>query len=91
LIEPQRVDFEVACAREHAFATWGERFAQWWPTGHTSTGATDSEIVFEPPSAGAPSSERPRATKSISAKSRSGSRPGGSGTSGTSADRMRAL
>ena len=48
MIEPLRVDFEVACPREHAFATWGERFAQWWPADHTTTGATSSEIVFEP-------------------------------------------
>jgi uncharacterized protein YndB with AHSA1/START domain len=48
VIEPLRLDFTVACSPEHAFATWGERFAQWWPPDHTATGANDSKVVLEP-------------------------------------------
>jgi hypothetical protein len=45
--EPLRVDLDLACPAEHAFATWTERFAQWWPLGHTVSG-DPAAIVLEP-------------------------------------------
>jgi len=47
LIDPLRVEVELACPPDHAFATWTERFGQWWPPGHTVTG-DPAEIVLEP-------------------------------------------
>jgi hypothetical protein len=48
VIQPLRLDFAVACSPDHAFSTWGERFAQWWPSDHTATGAADSVVVLKP-------------------------------------------
>jgi hypothetical protein len=31
MIEPLRLSFEVGCDPQHAFATWTERAASWWP------------------------------------------------------------
>ena len=42
-----RVTFDVACAPDHAFATWTERIATWWPRDHTISGAPDA-ITIEP-------------------------------------------
>jgi uncharacterized protein YndB with AHSA1/START domain len=47
VIEPLRVEVDLACAPEHAFATWTERFAAWWPRGHSVTG-DPAAIVLEP-------------------------------------------
>ena len=47
MIEPLRMDIELACPQEHAFATWTEHFARWWPPGHTVTG-NPAAIVLEP-------------------------------------------
>jgi hypothetical protein len=46
--EPLRLSFTVACAPEHAFATWAHRTSLWWPAGHTVTGEQGLEIVLEP-------------------------------------------
>jgi uncharacterized protein YndB with AHSA1/START domain len=46
--EPLRLDFHVACSPEHAFATWGERFALWWPRSHNASGEADARVVLEP-------------------------------------------
>jgi uncharacterized protein YndB with AHSA1/START domain len=37
VIEPLLVELEVGCGVEHAFATWTQRFASWWPRGHSVT------------------------------------------------------
>jgi uncharacterized protein YndB with AHSA1/START domain len=47
VIEPLRVDVDLACPADHAFTTWTERFAQWWPPGHTVSG-DPAAIVLEP-------------------------------------------
>ena len=47
MIEPLRVDLEIACAPEHAFATWTERFGLWWPASHTVSG-DPAAVVLEP-------------------------------------------
>jgi len=48
LIDPLRLSFHVACAREDAFATWSERFSDWWPRNHTATGEPGSDVFLEP-------------------------------------------
>ena len=47
MIEPLRVDVEIDCPPEHVFATWTERFGQWWPRGHTVSG-DPAAVVLEP-------------------------------------------
>ena len=47
MIEPLRIELDLACSAEQAFRTWTERFATWWPRGHTVSGDPD-EIVLEP-------------------------------------------
>lgn len=47
MIEPLRIDVELDCPPEHAFATWTERFAQWWPPSHTVSGDPEA-VVLEP-------------------------------------------
>ena len=47
MIEPLRLDIDLACAQEHAFETWTEQFARWWPRSHTVTG-DPAAIVLEP-------------------------------------------
>ncbi len=44
--EPLRFAFEVACPKDHAFATWTERMGTWWPADHTVSGAPEA-VVFE--------------------------------------------
>ena len=46
-MEPLRVHVDLACPPDHAFATWTERFGQWWPRGHTVSG-DPAEVVLEP-------------------------------------------
>lgn len=48
MIEPIRLEFEVACPVEHAFATWTQRTSTWWPASHTVSVADDLQITFEP-------------------------------------------
>jgi hypothetical protein len=48
MIEPVRLDFEVACPPEHAFEVWTTRIATWWPTDHTVSGDADLDVVLEP-------------------------------------------
>jgi uncharacterized protein YndB with AHSA1/START domain len=45
-MEPLRVDTDLACTPEHAFATWTGRFGTWWPLSHTVTG-DPAAIVLE--------------------------------------------
>jgi uncharacterized protein YndB with AHSA1/START domain len=46
MTEPLHFSFEVRCAPDHAFATWTEQIARWWPADHTISGAP-ATIVFE--------------------------------------------
>jgi uncharacterized protein YndB with AHSA1/START domain len=46
-LEPLRVDVELACPADHAFAVWTGRFDQWWPRGHTVSG-DPTDVVLEP-------------------------------------------
>lgn len=45
--EPLRVEVDLACPVEHAFATWTTRFGDWWPRGHTVSGDPEA-VVLEP-------------------------------------------
>lgn len=47
MIEPLRVELELACSPEHAFRTWTERFGTWWPPGHSVSG-DPAAVVLEP-------------------------------------------
>ena len=47
MIEPLVLELDLACPQAHAFATWTERFGQWWPTSHTVSGSP-SAVVLEP-------------------------------------------
>ena len=44
---PLEVSVELDCPAGHAFATWTESFALWWPHSHTVT-ATPDTVVLEP-------------------------------------------
>jgi uncharacterized protein YndB with AHSA1/START domain len=46
-IPPLVVQFTVAASSDHAFRTWVDRPAMWWPPSHTLSGDPTS-IVFEP-------------------------------------------
>ena len=47
MIEPIHLAFEVDCPVDHAFDVWTTRIAQWWPTDHTVSAATDLTVVLE--------------------------------------------
>jgi uncharacterized protein YndB with AHSA1/START domain len=46
-IEPLRLAFGVRCSPEHAFMTWTERIAAWWPADHTASGEPNLHVVLE--------------------------------------------
>jgi uncharacterized protein YndB with AHSA1/START domain len=46
-IEPLRLAFEVDCSPEHAFTTWTERIASWWPSDHTVSGEEHLVVMLE--------------------------------------------
>jgi len=52
VIEPIRLDFEVACPPDRAFAVWTEEIDRWWPADHTVSGADDLTVVLEPRAGG---------------------------------------
>jgi Activator of Hsp90 ATPase homolog 1-like protein len=52
MIEPLRVTLDLACSRDHAFATWVERFDQWWPRSHTTSGDPAATVHLEPRTGG---------------------------------------
>jgi uncharacterized protein YndB with AHSA1/START domain len=52
VIEPLRVNLLVECRPEHAFRTWTERTAAWWPPAHTVSHDPRASIVFEPRAGG---------------------------------------
>lgn len=47
-MEPIVVEFEVRAAPDHAFATWTEKCALWWPRSHCMSQADGFDVVFEP-------------------------------------------
>lgn len=47
-IEPLTYSFELGCTAEHAFRTWTERIASWWPADHTVSGERGTTVVLEP-------------------------------------------
>jgi hypothetical protein len=47
MIEPLRLQVDVDCDVEHAFATWTERFSSWWPRAHSVSG-DPAAVVLEP-------------------------------------------
>jgi Activator of Hsp90 ATPase homolog 1-like protein len=48
MIDPLRIRLDLDCSAEHAFRTWTEDFARWWPRSHTVAGDNTVDIVFEP-------------------------------------------
>ena len=47
MIEPIRLEFEVACPADHAFETWTAQIGRWWPVDHTVTAEADLTVVLE--------------------------------------------
>lgn len=45
--DPLRIEFDVACSVEHAFAVWTSGISTWWPSDHTVSGAPDLQIILE--------------------------------------------
>ncbi len=45
---PIVIEFEVACAADHAFETWTTRISSWWPRGHTVSKDPCASIEIEP-------------------------------------------
>jgi uncharacterized protein YndB with AHSA1/START domain len=48
MTEPLLLEFELRCSAAHAFATWTDRFGQWWPAGHTTSGDSAASVHLEP-------------------------------------------
>lgn len=48
MIDPIVLEFEVSAPIDHAFATWTERCALWWPRSHSMSQAEGFDVVFEP-------------------------------------------
>ncbi len=48
MIEPLRIEFDVACPPEQAFDLWTAKTSVWWPTSHTVSARPGVEIVIEP-------------------------------------------
>jgi uncharacterized protein YndB with AHSA1/START domain len=49
--DPLVIEFEVGVSPQHAFETWTQRCATWWPPSHTVSG-DPAAITFEPYSNG---------------------------------------
>lgn len=47
MIEPIRLEFEVACPVDRAFEVWTDRIATWWPKDHTVSAEEDLVVVLE--------------------------------------------
>lgn len=47
MIDPIRIEFDVACTPEHAFDTWTTRIGDWWPSSHSVSGLPEIEVVLE--------------------------------------------
>jgi uncharacterized protein YndB with AHSA1/START domain len=48
MLEPLQLSFEVECSAAHAFDTWTNRIATWWPRSHTVSAEPDAQITLEP-------------------------------------------
>lgn len=51
-MDPIVLEFEVRVSPEHAFKTWTESCASWWPRSHCMSQADDFDVVFEPRAGG---------------------------------------
>jgi uncharacterized protein YndB with AHSA1/START domain len=51
-LAPLELRFTVACAPDHAFATWAERTSLWWPHGHSVSAEPGLTVTFEPRAGG---------------------------------------
>ncbi|TAL11074.1 MAG: hypothetical protein EPO00_03925 [Chloroflexota bacterium] len=47
MIEPIRLQFEVACPVDRAFEVWTDRIATWWPKDHTVSAEDGRVVVLE--------------------------------------------
>ena len=47
VIEPIRLEFDVACPPARAFEVWTGRISDWWPADHTVSGEADLSVVLE--------------------------------------------
>lgn len=47
-MDPIVIEFEVRATPEHAFGTWTEQCALWWPPSHCMSQADGFDVVFEP-------------------------------------------
>ncbi|MEO8469071.1 MAG: SRPBCC family protein [Chloroflexota bacterium] len=47
MIEPIRLEFEVACPVDRAFEVWTGQIATWWPKDHTVSSEVDLVVVLE--------------------------------------------
>jgi len=48
VIDPIRIEFDVACPVERAFEVWSTRIDTWWPADHTVSAEDDLTVVLEP-------------------------------------------
>ena len=47
MTDPLKIEFDVGCSAEHAFAVWTAKVSMWWPADHTVSGEPD-EVVIQP-------------------------------------------
>jgi hypothetical protein len=47
VIEPIRIDFDVACPAAHAFEVWTGWIGRWWPADHTASGEANMTVILE--------------------------------------------
>lgn len=48
MTEPLRIEFELACTSDYAFATWTRGIGRWWPREHTTSGDPHATVHLEP-------------------------------------------
>jgi uncharacterized protein YndB with AHSA1/START domain len=47
-VDPIVFEIEVDATEDHAFSTWTERCALWWPRSHSMSQADGFDVFFEP-------------------------------------------
>ena len=47
-LDPLRLQFDIECPPEHAFAVWTTRLSSWWPKGHSASGHPETVVILEP-------------------------------------------
>ncbi len=52
MIEPLRLQFDVACSVEHAFRVWTSGIGSWWPVDHSVSAEVGLMVVLEPGTGG---------------------------------------